>query len=42
LWALEGAKTYDDVIPDGGLRLAAEALDDFRRIGAVNRAVNYP
>jgi hypothetical protein len=36
------AKSYPDVIPAGGLESAAAALDDFRRLGRVNRDLNYP
>jgi hypothetical protein len=42
LWALKDAKSYPDTIAEGGLLRAAEALDDFRQLGAVNRALNYP
>ena len=41
-WALKDAKSYDDIIPENGLKTAAAALDDFRQLGAVNRAVTYP
>jgi hypothetical protein len=36
------AKSYPNVIPAGGLESAAAALDDFRRLGRVNRDLNYP
>ena len=42
LWALKDAKSYPDTIAEGGLQRAAEALDDFRQLGEVNRALNYP
>ncbi len=36
------AKSYPDEIPAGGLESATAALDDFRRLGQVNRNLNYP
>ncbi|MHB9023081.1 MAG: glycosyl hydrolase family 28-related protein [Armatimonadota bacterium] len=41
LWALQKARTYDNLIPEGSMGIAVEALDDFRQLGIVNRKLTY-
>lgn len=42
LFSSKLAKSYPDAIPAGGLESAAASLDDFRRLGRINRELNYP